>query len=119
MPGITLHPGDGQILMDSLSRNPANPFTVNSDDFWLPESGGVIITIDVTDVSGGGSIAPLRVMAKSVSGNYDKVDEFATLGINAVGRYSFLIAPGASAAGSYKGVLANLPPTQGRLQLVH
>jgi hypothetical protein len=118
MAGITLHPGDGQVLMDSLSRNPANPFTVNSDDFWLPRSGGVIITIDVTDVSGGGSITALRVMNKSGS-NYDKVIEFTGLAINAAGRYAFLIAPGATAASNWKGKAETLPPTEGRLQVVH
>lgn len=118
MPGITLHPGDGQVLMDSASRTPANPFTVNSDDYWLPLSGGLTIIIDVTDVSGGGAIATLRVMNKSGS-NYDKVIEFATLGITATGRYIFIIAPGATAAASWKAKAETLPPTQGRLQLVH
>jgi hypothetical protein len=115
MPGVALNPGDGAQILASAARTPATPFQTNSDDFWLPRSGGLIIQIDIT--AGSGTLTHIRVQDKDGT-NYDTVIEFA-LAMSSANRYKFLIGAGASAPGSWSDAIATLPPTTGRIQVQH
>ncbi len=115
MPGVTLHPGDGAQILASAARTPADPFQTNSDDFWLPHSGGLIIQIDIT--AGSGTLTHVRVQDKDGT-NYDTVIEFA-VAMSSGNRYKFLIGAGSSAPALWSGSSATLPPTAGRIQVQH
>lgn len=108
--------GHGRSLLASASRTPG---TYNSDDWVLLDGGGgLIVTLEVTDVGSSGSVDTLSLQAKS-GANYDTVVTFGTLAITGTGRYRFQVVPGAAAAGSYKGSSQSALPYQGRVQVVH
>lgn len=113
MPGITLLEGESRSLIDSAA-NAAG--TLNSDPYWLPKGGGLLLTIDLTNANGG-SIDTISIQAKT-GDNYDTVISFPGQAITANGRYLYRIDDGASNAGDYKGASENSPPMEGHVQIV-
>lgn len=119
MSATAINPGERGRVLEPASR-PAG--TYNSDDYWLIRGGGLLIYLEVTAVGGApGVVTTLNLQAKS-GDNYDTVAQFGLLAINAVGRYIFRVSPGASraaGANAYKGAIEEVPPTVGRIQVVH
>jgi len=108
--------GDQRLLVESQAL-PVGTF--NSPDYWLPEGGGLLITIDVENINGS-TITDVNLMSKQ-GANYDIIWANAAQAINANGRYQYRIMPGstkAAGANSYKGVAEDIPPVTGRIQLV-
>lgn len=117
MSGVAPRRGEQVLLVQGATIGAT---TYSSDDYWLPDGGGLLVTLVVTDVTGGAIITTLNIQAKTGSG-YDTVAQFGSLAINAAGRYLFRMAPGASraaGASAYKGAVEDTSPTQGRIQVV-
>jgi hypothetical protein len=114
MPPVAMMAGESRTILPLLSR-----IATAQNTYWLVESGGLLIDIDVTDVSGGGSLDKLRVLDDD-AGNFDTAIEFAGLGIVATGRYKFIIAPGVTglSPASYTAFVQSLPPVNGKIQVV-
>jgi hypothetical protein len=119
MSAVSINPGERGRVLDPASR-PAG--TYNSDDYWLIRGGGLLIYLEVTAVGAApGVVTTISLQAKNGE-NYDTVAQFGALAINAVGRYTFRVAQGASrvaGANAYKGAIEEAPPTAARIQIVH
>lgn len=108
--------GDQRLLVDAQAI-PVGTF--QSPNYWLPEGGGLLVTIDVTGINGS-TITDVNLMSKQGS-SYDIVWANAAQAINANGRFQYRIAPGstkAAGANSYKGVAEDTPPVVGAIQIV-
>lgn len=116
MPGVAPGRGEQCILADDQTLAAG---TFSSNDVWLREGGGMVVTLDVSDIAGS-TLTTLNVQAKTGSA-YDTVIQFGSLAITANGRYLFRAEPGAARTGganAYKGVVEDIPPVQSRLQVV-
>jgi hypothetical protein len=108
--------GEKRTLLFSQSV-PAGTF--DTDNYLLVGGGGLIVWVDITAI-GSGILTDVRIQAKNGS-SYDTLASFAALAINSGGRYGFRVAPGAAraaGANSYKGAVEDVPPSQGRIEIV-